>query len=116
LNKYEAALVEDDHYYEMVALYGFERFGPAMTIEQLGDMWKEYRAGTWGLSEQARLALERGIERPATGRAAGATALKIAMFDEVNEGTAIFKAVSKRSDAPDQRILANARCRWLEFA
>jgi hypothetical protein len=33
---------------------------------------------------------------------AGATALKIAMFDEVNEGTAIFKAASKRRDAPDQ--------------
>jgi hypothetical protein len=32
----------------------------------------------------------------------GAKALKIAMFDEVNEGTAIFKAASKRRDAPDQ--------------
>ena len=28
--------------------------------------------------------------------------LKIAMFDEVNEGTAMFKAASRRSDAPDQ--------------
>lgn len=27
--------------------------------------------------------------------------LKIAMFDEVDEGTAMFKVVSKRSDAPD---------------
>lgn len=35
-------------------------------------------------------------------KTAGAKALKIAMFDEVNEGTAIFKAASKRSDAPDQ--------------
>jgi hypothetical protein len=35
-------------------------------------------------------------------RAAGATVLKIAMFDEVNEGTAIFKVASKRKDAPDQ--------------
>jgi len=67
LNKYEAALVDDDYYYEMVALYGFERFGPGMTIEQLGDMWKEYRAGTWGSSEQARLALEHGIKPPDTG-------------------------------------------------
>jgi hypothetical protein len=67
LNKYDAALVDDDYYYEMVALYGFERFGPNMTIEQLGDMWKEYKAGTWGSSEQARLALERGIQAPATG-------------------------------------------------
>jgi hypothetical protein len=33
---------------------------------------------------------------------AGATALKIAMFDEVNEGTAIFKAASNRRDAPEQ--------------
>ena len=38
-----------------------------MTVEQLGDMWKEYRAGTWGSSEQARLALERGIKAPDTG-------------------------------------------------
>ena len=35
-------------------------------------------------------------------RAAGVRVLKIAMFDEVNEGTAMFKAASRRSDAPDQ--------------
>jgi hypothetical protein len=35
-------------------------------------------------------------------RQAGATVLKIAMFDEVNEGTAVMKAAAKRSDAPDQ--------------
>jgi hypothetical protein len=51
----------------MVALYGFERFGVNMTVEQLGEMWKEYRAGTWGSSEQARLALENGIKAPDTG-------------------------------------------------
>jgi hypothetical protein len=33
---------------------------------------------------------------------AGAKTLKIAMFDEVNEGTAKFKAASRRQDAPDQ--------------
>jgi hypothetical protein len=35
-------------------------------------------------------------------RAAGATALKIAMFDEVNEATAMFKTAARRSDAPEQ--------------
>jgi hypothetical protein len=33
---------------------------------------------------------------------AGATVLKIAMFDEVNESTAMFKVASHRKDAPDQ--------------
>jgi hypothetical protein len=51
----------------MIALYGFERFGTGMTVGQLGEMWKEYRAGSWGSSEQARLALERGIAAPLTG-------------------------------------------------
>ena len=35
-------------------------------------------------------------------RAAGRRLLKIAMFDEVNEGTAMFKAAAHRRDAPDQ--------------
>ncbi len=35
-------------------------------------------------------------------RAAGATVLKIAMFDEVNESTAMFKVAPRRRDAPDQ--------------
>jgi len=33
---------------------------------------------------------------------AGAVALKIAMFDEVNESTAMFKLAARRTDAPDQ--------------
>jgi hypothetical protein len=33
---------------------------------------------------------------------AGARMLKIAMFDEVNEGTAMYKLAARRSDAPDQ--------------
>jgi hypothetical protein len=37
-----------------------------------------------------------------SAKMAGAKMLKIAMFDEVNEGTAIFKAASRRKDAPDQ--------------
>jgi hypothetical protein len=32
----------------------------------------------------------------------GARMLKIAMFDEVNEGTAMYKLAARRSDAPDQ--------------
>ena len=35
-------------------------------------------------------------------RAAGVRLLKIAMFDEVNEGTAMFKAAPHRYDAPNQ--------------
>jgi hypothetical protein len=35
-------------------------------------------------------------------KTAGATMLKIAMFDEVNEGTAVFKVAARRADAPDQ--------------
>jgi hypothetical protein len=37
-----------------------------------------------------------------TLRTAGAKMLKIAMFDEVNEGTAMFKIAPTRKDAPDQ--------------
>jgi ADP-ribosylglycohydrolase len=67
INTYTYAPVDDDYYYEMVALYGFERHGIAMTIEQLGEMWVEYQAGTWGSSEQARLLLEKGIKAPHSG-------------------------------------------------
>lgn len=35
-------------------------------------------------------------------RQSGARMLKIAMFDEVNEGTAVFKLAAKRQDAPEQ--------------
>jgi hypothetical protein len=35
-------------------------------------------------------------------KVAGATVLKIAMFDEVNESTAMFKLAPRRQDAPDQ--------------
>src|SRR5260370_6671906 len=61
LRVWDDAVVDDDYYYEMVALYGFERFGIGMTVEQLGDMWKEYKAGTWVSGAQARFPLARGI-------------------------------------------------------
>ncbi len=67
LHSYTYAPVDDDYYYEMVALYGFERHGIGMTVEQLGEMWKEYQAGSWGSSEQARLLLDKGIKAPQTG-------------------------------------------------
>jgi len=44
------------------------------------------------------VSLAAGLQR----RAAGATVLKIAMFDEVNEATAMFKLAPRRKDAPDQ--------------
>lgn len=67
LRHFTYAPVDDDFYYEMVAIYGFEQYGVQMTVEQLGDMWQEYKAGTWGSSQQARLAMEKGIKPPKTG-------------------------------------------------
>lgn len=65
--KYEHAIVDDDWYYEMVAIRGFERFGIGMTVEQLGQQWADNSAGSWGSSEQARLLLRRGMKAPDTG-------------------------------------------------
>ncbi len=41
-------------------------------------------------------------EQAINAKKSGAPMLKIAMFDEVNEGTAMFKVASRRSHAPDQ--------------
>lgn len=41
-------------------------------------------------------------EQAYNARKAGASIVKIAMFDEVNEGTAILKAAASRTDAPAQ--------------
>ncbi len=59
--------VDDDWYYEMVAIRAFEMYGVDMTVQQLGEQWKENAAGTWGSSEQARLLLARGVRPPDTG-------------------------------------------------
>jgi hypothetical protein len=64
---YDHAPADDDYYYEIVALRGFEKYGVDMTVEQLGRQWKENSAGSWGSSEQARLLLARGIKPPDTG-------------------------------------------------
>ncbi|MBE0659823.1 MAG: ADP-ribosylglycohydrolase family protein [Bryobacteraceae bacterium] len=63
----EAAPVDDDYYYELVALRAFERYGPSLTIEQLGRQWLENNAGTWGASKHARLNMERGIAAAEAG-------------------------------------------------
>lgn len=64
---FDYAPVDDDYFYEMVALYGFERFGTDMSVQQLGQVWKEHQAGSWGSSLEARLNLEKGVQAPETG-------------------------------------------------
>lgn len=58
---YTFAIVDDDWYYEMVAVRGFEQHGTGLTIEQLGTLWKSHNCGTWGSSKYAREALLRGV-------------------------------------------------------
>ncbi|MBI2927867.1 MAG: ADP-ribosylglycohydrolase family protein [Verrucomicrobia bacterium] len=64
---YSFAPVDDDWYYEMVAVRAFEKYGIGMTVAQLGEQWQENNCGSWGSSEQARLALARGIKAPDCG-------------------------------------------------
>jgi hypothetical protein len=61
------APVDDDYYYEMVAIRAFEKFGVGLTVQQLGQQWLENNAGSWGSSEQTLLLLKRGITPPDTG-------------------------------------------------
>lgn len=61
------APVDDDYYYEMVAIRAFEKYGIGMTVQQLGQQWLENNAGSWGSSEQALFLLKRGIQPPDTG-------------------------------------------------
>src|SRR5579875_589863 len=65
--EYTTAPVDDDWYYEMCAIRAFEKYGVGMTAAQLGEQWKENNCGSWGSSEQALLALRRGIQAPETG-------------------------------------------------
>ncbi len=64
---FEAAQVDDDYYYELVALRAFEKYGIAMTLDQLGQQWKDNSAGSWGSSEQTRLALAKGVRGSEAG-------------------------------------------------
>jgi len=50
-----------------VALRAFERYGPRLTIEELGRQWLDNNAGTWGSSKHTRLNLERGIAAAEAG-------------------------------------------------
>jgi hypothetical protein len=61
------APVDDDYYYEMVAIRAFEKYGIGLTVQQLGQQWLENNAGSWGSSEQALLLLKRGVKPPDTG-------------------------------------------------
>lgn len=59
--------VDDDWYYEMVAVRAFEKYGTGMSAEQLGEQWKLNSAGSWGSSEQARLLMAKGLKAPQSG-------------------------------------------------
>ncbi len=61
------APVDDDYYYEMVAIRAFERYGIHLTVQQLGEQWLDNNAGSWGSSAQALMLLKRGIKPPDTG-------------------------------------------------
>ncbi|MBC8873737.1 MAG: ADP-ribosylglycohydrolase family protein [Planctomycetes bacterium] len=63
----DCARVDDDWYYEIVALRGFERHGIEMTVEQLGQQWVADSAGSWGSSAQTRRLLAAGVKPPDTG-------------------------------------------------
>jgi hypothetical protein len=56
------AQVDDDWYYEMVALKGFEKYGANMTVEELGQQWLDYNMGTWGSAFYTRQALMSGFK------------------------------------------------------
>lgn len=62
-----AAPVDDDYFYEIIALRAFEKYGVNTTVEQLGRQWVENSVGAYGSSEYTRLLLARGIRPPETG-------------------------------------------------
>lgn len=64
---YTAAPVDDDWYYEMCAVRGFEKYGIGMTAEELGRQWLENSCGSWGSSQQALQNLQHGIKAPESG-------------------------------------------------
>ena len=61
------APVDDDWYYEIVAIRAFEKYGVNMSVGQLVRQWLDNSAGSWGSSEQARILMSRGILPPDCG-------------------------------------------------
>jgi hypothetical protein len=56
-----AGYMDDDYYYEIANLNALEKYGPGMTLEQLGQQWVENNVGVWGSSGLARKNLIKGI-------------------------------------------------------
>ncbi len=67
LEPVDCARVDDDWYYEIVALRGFEQYGIDMTVDELGRRWLADSAGTWGSSAETRRLLLAGRRPPDTG-------------------------------------------------
>lgn len=61
------AQIDDDWYYEMAALDGFEKYGANMTVEELGQQWLDYNMGTWGSAFYTRAALLKGFKGSEAG-------------------------------------------------
>jgi len=53
--------VDDDWYYEIANLRALEKYGPDMSLEELGQQWVENNVGVWGSSGLARKNLIKGI-------------------------------------------------------
>ena len=64
------ATVDDDYYYEMVAIRAFEKYGIHLTVEQLGTQWLENNAGSLGLQRTSALVAQAGIKGAGYGQSA----------------------------------------------
>jgi hypothetical protein len=64
---YKQGWVDDDWYYEMCAVRGFEKYGIGMTADQLGQQWLDNNCGSYGSSAVALQNLRRGIKGSEAG-------------------------------------------------
>ncbi len=64
---YKQGWVDDDWYYEMCAVRGFEKYGIGMTADQLGQQWIDNNCGSYGSSAVALQNLRRGIKGSESG-------------------------------------------------